>query len=78
MRILILFIAFSCCYATSDIDLAAQAMQKAIQTQIKYETLQEAHTDKIKDLKGEVGELKLQNLLKDLLIVALAVVRVSQ
>ena len=60
-----------------DIDLAAKAMQKAIVTQVKYETLEMARTKEIKELKTQVNSLKIDGIIKDILIVTLAVIKIT-
>ena len=60
-----------------DVDISYDAMNKAIVTQVKYETLETYRTDEIKGLKKEIGFLKFETFIKDVLIVALAIVKIT-
>ena len=80
MRIIItaFLISLSLMSFSTDTDIAYQAMNKALITQTRYETLQVVQDEKIKELKSEVGSLKLEGLIKDFFIVALAVLQVTR
>jgi len=76
-KIILLSFLLSFSYGATDIDIAAQAMNKAIQAQVKYETLQLQQEQQIKELKKEVGDVKLEGMIKDLLIVILATIKIT-
>lgn len=60
-----------------DINIAAEAVDKAIRTQTIYETKEEIRKEQIKEYKKEINSLKLENTIKDVLIVILAIARIS-
>jgi hypothetical protein len=75
--VLVLMTLVSPIVHTNDIDIATEAMHKAIVTQVKYETLEYSYETQVKELKQEVKGLKLEGMIKDILIVALAVIKIS-
>jgi cell division protein FtsB len=58
---------------SSDISITAEAIQKAIVTQVKYETKEQNLVDRIEELKKENNNLKLDILIKETFIVVIAV-----
>ena len=67
---------FSLSFST-DTDITYQAMNKAIQTQVKYETLEQFRVTEKKELQNEISSLKFENLIKDILLVVLATIKIT-
>ena len=60
-----------------DTDVIYDAMNKALVTQTKYETLDTYRQQDLKAKDDEIGSLKWSNFVKDILIVTLAIVRIN-
>lgn len=73
-RILLILLVFSFGFCgNADIDITAEAIQKAIVQQVKYETKEQVMIEKIEELKKENNNLKLDILIKEAFIVVIAV-----
>lgn len=74
-------IALLCCLFSitlaSDIDVVAEAMDKAIIERTKYEALNVQQENRIEQLQGEVVALRLEGIIKDILIVCIAILRIN-